>query len=90
MENSRTCRFVKLIWNDIGLAPKEIMGILVAAVLVAAIIMIPIIGLAYFLAWITEQPLKGGAVSASVAMWAMLFAVVLFVNYLKDKWREAK
>lgn len=90
MKNSRGRTFIKLIWSDIGLAPKEIMVGLVAGGLAAAIIMAPILGLAYFLAWITEQPFEAGAILASIAIWFMLIAAVLLVGYLKNKWREAE
>lgn len=88
---TRIKKFLKSIWIDITPEyPKEFFYIICVASLVAVILMIPILGLAWFLAFITNQTFEDGAVQASLSVWGLIIGVIILFNYLKQKWQETQ
>lgn len=86
----RIKRFIKLIWNDVGLPPFQILKCIVVGMIAGSFMVGLSIFITHILCWITHVPFTGEATGAGIGTLLILIGFVIIGSYVRDKWQEAK
>ncbi len=86
----RLIRFFKIIWCDVGLTLPEMIIIPIMAIIVSAVILSPIAGLAWVLCKTMDRPFDADAMGGVAGLILFLWGVGIAIKYLRDKWKETK
>lgn len=74
------------VLQDLRIETMHLISALIASILLVAIVMVPVLGLAYLLSWITGRSvIDGGMLPASIIIWLLLSGITCLISYLKDK-----
>lgn len=86
----RIKRLIKLLWNDIGMSPKELLAALGISVVISVPMFVVISALGWAAAKLANKPFNDEAISVGAALLILIFLAASLLRYLFRKWNESK
>jgi len=85
----RITRFCKLVWRDVNLTPRDIIGILIFTICGSTVMFLVLTAITYPLCYLTKQPVTEQAYRASIGVLILIVGIICGINYVRKTWKES-